>query len=83
MGERTLKTYGFSRINLLILVASVLLIIIGYVLLSGGRSVDGVSFDPEVFNVMRTSVAPFVLTIGYVGVLVAVVWKDKWVDKKK
>lgn len=75
--ERSLKTYGFTKTNLVILVASVLLIVIGYILMAGGKSEDGVSFDPEVFNTMRIGVAPVVLTIGYIGILVAVLWKDK------
>lgn len=71
------KTHGFTLKNLYLLVLSIFVIIIGYILMGGGKSEDGVSFNPEVFNTMRTSVAPIVLTIGYLGVLVAVIWKDK------
>ncbi|MDN4752934.1 DUF3098 domain-containing protein [Porphyromonadaceae bacterium W3.11] len=71
------KTYGFTLKNLIILLLSLVVIVIGYILMGGGKSEDGVSFNPEVFNTMRTSVAPIILTIGYLGVLVAVIWKDK------
>lgn len=75
--ERSLKTYGFTKTNLVILLASMLLIVIGYILMAGGKSEDGVSFDAEVFNTMRIGVAPVLLTIGYVGILVAVLWRGK------
>lgn len=75
--EKSLKTYGFTKTNLVILLVSVLLIVLGYILMAGGKSEDGVSFDPEVFNSMRIGVAPVVLTLGYVGILVAVLWRGK------
>lgn len=75
--KKSLKTYGFGRTNLFILIFSIILIIVGYILLSGGASSDGISFNPEVFNSVRTGVAPVVLTLGYLGILVAVIWKEK------
>lgn len=72
-----MNSYGYTRVNLFLLLISVLLLIVGYVLLSGGSSGDGVSFDPEVFNARRTSVAPIILTLGYAGVLVAILWRKK------
>lgn len=81
--RRAMKSYGFGRTNLFILIFSIILIIVGYILLSGGESADGVSFDPEVFNSMRTGVAPVVLTLGYLGILVAVIWKDKSSNDRK
>lgn len=72
-----IKTYGFTKVNLIIALVSILVIVVGYIMLSGGKSEDGVSFDIEVFNRMRIGVAPVVLTIGYIGILVAVLWRDK------
>ena len=77
MSDKKFETYGFGRINLIILGIAIFLIIIGYILLSGGNSPDGVSFNKEVFSPMRISVAPVVLTIGYVGILVAILWRDR------
>lgn len=78
--EKSLKTYGFTKTNLMILLASILMIVVGYILMAGGKSADDVSFDPEVFNTLRIGVAPVVLTIGYVGILVAVLWRGKKKD---
>lgn len=72
MSEKKMETYGFGRINIILLCVSILLIIVGYILLSGGASVDGVSFNEETFSALRISVAPVVLTVGYLGILVAI-----------
>lgn len=77
MSEKKLETYGFGRINLILLCISIVLIVIGYILLSGGASVDGVTFNEETFSAMRISVAPVVLTIGYLGILAAILWRGK------
>lgn len=70
-----METYGFGRVNVIFFLVSALLIILGYVLLSGGASKDGVSFNEETFSRMRISVAPVVLTVGYLGILVAILWR--------
>lgn len=75
--QRPPKTYGFTRVNLWILMVSIAIIVIGYVLLAGGKSTDGISFNPEVFNTRRIGIAPVILTIGYLGILVAIIWRGK------
>ena len=74
--EKT-KYYGFTRINLWILVASLLLIIAGYLLMSGGKSPDGVSFDPGVFSFRRIGLAPILCTLGYLGIIPALLYRQE------
>lgn len=69
--------YTFGKVNLYILLASLLTITIGYVLMSGGASADGVSFNPEVFSLRRISVAPILTTLGYLGILGAILYRPK------
>ena len=77
-GNKThFETYGFGRVNLLILVGSLLLLIIGYLLMSGGASTDGVTFNPEVFSPMRIRVAPLVCMLGYAGIAVSILWRKR------
>ena len=71
------KYYGFTRTNLWILAVSMLLIVIGYALMSGGKSADGVSFDPEVFNFRRIVLAPIITTLGYLGIIPAILYRSK------
>ena len=79
--DKRIKGYGFGKVNLYIALASVAVLVVGYLLLGGGKSDDGVSFNAEVFNRTRIGVAPVVLTLGYVGLLVALLWRGKGVKK--
>lgn len=79
--DKRIKGYGFGKVNLYIALASVAVLVVGYLLLAGGKSEDGVSFDAEVFNRTRIGVAPVVLTLGYVGLLVALLWRRKGAKK--
>lgn len=79
--DKKIKGYGFGKVNLYIALASVAVLVVGYLLLGGGKSDDGVSFNAEVFNRTRIGVAPVVLTLGYVGLLVALLWRGKGVKK--
>lgn len=76
-GKSHFETYGFGKVNLYVLLASLLLLIIGYVLMSGGASEDGVSFNPEVFSALRIKVAPIVCMLGYVGIAVAILYRKR------
>jgi hypothetical protein len=43
----------------------ILLLVVGYVLMSGGKSEDPDVFNPEIFNKQRLVVAPVVVLLGY------------------
>ena len=79
--DKRIKGYGFGKVNLYIALASVAVLVVGYLLLAGGKSEDGVSCNAEVFNSTRSGVAPVVLTLGYVGLLVALLWCGKGAKK--
>ena len=72
--DKKIKGYGFGKVNLYIALASVAVLVVGYLLLGGGKSDDGVSFNAEVFNRTRIGVAPVVLTLG-------VSWHGYWHGK--
>ena len=77
MQEKSYKLYTFKKVNIYIFLVSILFIVLGYVLMAGGTSPDGVSFNPEVFSFTRITVAPILCTLGYAGILVAILWKGK------
>lgn len=66
----------YGKRNLIIFCVSLLLIIVGYLLMSGGKSADGVSFNPEVFSYRRIRLAPLLCTLGYLGGLVAALYRQ-------
>ncbi|HEY0976554.1 MAG TPA: DUF3098 domain-containing protein [Flavobacteriales bacterium] len=66
----------FTRLNYRLLLIGVGIIILGYVLMSGGGSGDPNVFNAdEIFSVRRITVAPIVCVIGYLFVVYAIMKK--------
>jgi len=59
------RDFAFGKSNFIWIGISIVLIIIGFILMSGGESPDGVSFNPQVFSKQRIVVAPIVTMIGF------------------
>lgn len=77
MDQKKYRPFLYGKTNLIILVVSLLLVVLGYILMAGGDSPDGVSFNPEVFSTTRIRIAPMLCTIGYIGILAAILYKGK------
>lgn len=77
--NNTLKSslWGYGRVNVILLGISLLFILFGYILMSGGSSSDGVSFNESVFSVRRIVVAPILCTIGYLGIIPAILYRRR------
>jgi sulfite exporter TauE/SafE len=54
----------FSSRNYTIMIAGVVLIALGFILMSGGRSEDPNVFNPEIYNFRRIRLAPFLILVG-------------------
>ena len=67
----------FSKQNYLLFLAGLGLILLGYVLMIGGGSDDLNVFNPEIFNAQRITVAPMVCVLGFVIIIVAIMWRPK------
>lgn len=67
----------FSKQNYIIFCAGILLILLGYVLMMGGGSKDPNVFNPAIFDAQRITVAPIVCLIGFVTIIVAIMWRPK------
>jgi preprotein translocase subunit SecG len=76
----TQKDFAFRKDNFIVIAIAVAIIIIGFVLMSGGGSKDGVTFNPEIFSALRIKVAPIVTVIGFGLMLFGILWNGK--DKK-
>jgi Protein of unknown function (DUF3098). len=70
------KDFAFGKDNFIWLAISVVIIIIGFVLMSGGHSPDGIAFNPEIFNKQRIVVAPIIIMIGYLLMIYAILKKS-------
>ena len=63
----------FDRENLLWMLGAAALIILGFILMAGGRSEDPNVFDPnEVYSTMRITIAPIIILAGFVVLIIAI-----------
>lgn len=70
------KNLAFDRVNFILMAVSMAIIVIGFVLMSGGGS-DDTTFDPEIFSARRIKLAPAVCFVGFVSMIYAVIRKPK------
>ncbi len=71
------KDFAFGKENFILIGVAIAVIIIGFVLMSGGGSEDGVSFNPEIFSTRRIIVAPLVTFAGFALMIVGILKKSK------
>ncbi|MDR2810818.1 MAG: DUF3098 domain-containing protein [Tannerellaceae bacterium] len=69
------RNFAFGKDNFILIVVAVAIIIVGFVLMSGGRSADGVSYNPDIFGAQRITIAPIVTMIGF-GLMVFGILKN-------
>lgn len=69
-------TLPLGKSNFIIMAVAALMIIVGFVLISGGATDDG-SFNPEVFNSTRLVVGPTLAFFGFIGIGVGIMWNSK------
>lgn len=69
-------TLPMGKANFIIMGIAALMIVIGFVLISGGATDDG-SFNPEVFNSTRLVIGPTMAFIGFIGIGVGIMWNGK------
>lgn len=67
----------FSKINYYLMGGCLALIIIGFVLMSGGGSSVENGFNPEIFSTRRIVVGPLFAFLGFLLMAFAIVWKPK------
>jgi hypothetical protein len=70
--------FAFGKKNYIILGAGLLLLLIGYLLMSGGAATSAEEFNAdELFSSRRITLAPIVVLLGYVVVGVAIMYREK------
>jgi membrane-bound ClpP family serine protease len=70
-------TFLFQRGNYVLMLAGLALIVLGFVLMSGGGSEDPNVYNPELFSTRRIVVAPFLIVVGFAVEVWAVMRKPK------
>lgn len=72
-----MKDFAFGKENFVVIAVAVVLIIIGFAMMSGGGSTDGVSFNPAIFSGQRIVVAPIITVVGFALVVIGILRKPK------
>lgn len=69
--------FAFGKVNYIIMIAGLVLLALGYIMLSGGGSDDPNVFNPAMFDTRRLFVAPILIVLGFVAEIVAIMYKGK------
>ena len=72
----------FSTKNYVMMLAGVVVIVLGFVLMSGGGDHTATEFDESIFSFRRITLAPIVVIAGFVVVGVAIMKRFKPSDKE-
>lgn len=70
------KDYAFGKTNFILLAVGMAVVIIGFLLMSGGSS-SAEAYNPDIFSVRRIKVAPVVCFLGFISMVYAIVYKPK------
>ena len=69
--------FAFDKTNYILMGAGLLVLLLGYILLSGGGSDDPNVFNNAMFDTRRLVIAPILITIGLVTEVIAIMRKPK------
>ena len=68
----------FGKENYIWMLAGIVVIILGFILMAGGKSADPKIFDPkEVYSTTRITIAPLLIIIGFILEIVGIMKKPK------
>lgn len=70
------RNFAFGKRNFIALAAGIIVILIGFAMMSGGSSTEE-SFDASIFDTRRIVVAPIVTFVGFASIIYAIILKPK------
>lgn len=70
------RNYAFGKTNFILLAVGMLIVVVGFCLMSGVGS-DETVFDASIFDARRIKVAPVVCLVGFLSMIYAIVHKPK------
>jgi hypothetical protein len=75
--DAILPIFAFGKENYVLMVVGVLLIILGFILMTGGGSKDPNVFNEEMFDFRRLTLSPILILIGFGIEIVAIMKRPK------
>ncbi|MBQ6162748.1 MAG: DUF3098 domain-containing protein [Prevotella sp.] len=76
------RNFAFGKKNFIFLAVGMAIVILGFILMLGGSSSEQV-YNPDIFSVRRVKIAPVMCFIGFISMIVAVMYKPKDDEDKK
>lgn len=70
------RNLAFGKTNFILLVIGVAVVILGFILMSGGTSTETV-FDPDIFSARHITIAPIITFIGFISIIGAILYQPK------
>ena len=71
------KAFAMPRKNVYYILIGFAVMVLGYILMSGGGSDNPQEFNNEMFSFRRTVLAPIVILVGMVLEIVAIMYRGK------
>jgi membrane-bound ClpP family serine protease len=77
--KETKETAGFAlgKENYKLMAIGFAIIVVGFILMTGGKSDDPNVFNPDIFSFRRITLAPMVLLFGFAFEIYAIMKKPK------
>ncbi|BBA28624.1 DUF3098 domain-containing protein [Prevotella melaninogenica] len=70
------RNLAFGKTNFILLAIGIAVVILGFILMSGGTSTETV-FDPDIFSARHITIAPIVTFIGFISIIGAILYQPK------
>lgn len=71
------RNFAFGKMNYIICIISVLLVIFGFVLMTGPATTIENGFEPDIFSTKRIEVAPMICFGGFLLMIVGILFPRK------
>jgi membrane-bound ClpP family serine protease len=72
-----MEGFALGKENLKLMLIGFVIIVVGFILMTGGQSPDPKVYNPEIFNFRRITLAPMVVLFGFVFIIYAILKKPK------
>jgi membrane-bound ClpP family serine protease len=72
-----MNEFAIGKENLKLLVIGFVIIVIGFILMTGGKSNDPSVFNPAIFNFRSITLAPMVVLFGFLFEIYAIMKRPK------
>ena len=70
------QNFALGKINFILLAVSAAVVIVGFILMAGDGTTEH-TFNPDIFSVRRTKVAPLVCLAGFLSMIFAILYRPK------